>query len=325
MVFDLAFVVLGLVILLAAGDALVRGAVGLASMLGIPVLVIGLTIVAFGTSAPELVVSIQAVLNGNNGIAIGNIVGSNIANILLVLGLPAMFAAISLDWSGLKRHAAVMLIATGLFAFVVYQHGILDTTMGVLMLAAIAVYIAYIAITAMASGKPDPALLEEVEEIAGGSSGGTGKTILFLVAGLIGLPLGAHFLVTHGADLARELNVREEIIGLTIVAFGTSLPELATVWAAAMKREAEVAVGNVVGSNIFNILFVGGATGLVGQTTFGEATRTIDVPVMAASAVVLALMIFAKSKISRALGAVFAILYVGYIIFTGMSAGGPAL
>lgn len=316
---EILLVVVGLVVLLGAGDLLVRGAVGLAKQLNIPSLLIGLTIVAFGTSAPELVVSVQAVMAGDNGIAIGNIVGSNIANVLLVFGVPALAASISLGSPGLRRHAVVMMLATLLFAYVVYEYGALDRLMGACFLGLITLYVGYIGSSAM-FGTAETDLLDEVAEIDVAGP----KTLLFLVAGLIGLPLGGWLLVTHGSALASTLGVREELIGLTVVAFGTSLPELATVWAAAMKRQADVAVGNIVGSNIFNILFVGGAVGMTGVTSFAEAdaTKLYDVPVMIGAAVVLSVMIFLRGTIGRVLGAIFAVAYLAYILFVSTHATG---
>lgn len=318
MLLDFLLLLAGLAILLVAGELLVRGAVSLAKLLSIPALLIGLTVVAFGTSAPELVVTIQAVLSGDNGIAMGNIVGSNVANILLVLGLPAIVSAISLATPRLRRHAAVMIAATAVFCGFVYVTGVIGTLAGGVMLALIAAYIGLIAFDAMRGGG-EADLMAEVEEL-GATEASRWRTPLYLVLGLVGLPLGAHLLVSSGSDLARLLGVRDEVIGLTIVAFGTSLPELATVFAAALKREADVAVGNILGSNIFNLLFVGGVAGLVGTSTFSDAARTIDLPVMIASAVLLAGLVFARGRIGRLLGVVLTLAYVAYIGFLG--AGG---
>ena len=322
MLIDAALVVAGLVLLLVAGDWLVRGAVGLATQLGIDSLLIGLTIVAFGTSAPELVVSIQAVISGDNGIAVGNIVGSNIANILLVLGLPALIAPITLSFPGLRRHTTVMLAATALFAYVVYGRQILDTPVGLVMLGGIAAYVAYVAWSAMRPNSKERELIEAevAEDIPGGDLHSTPKIVFFLILGLVGLPIGATLLVNSGADLASGLGVRDELIGLTIVAFGTSLPELATVWAAARKGEADVACGNIVGSNIFNILFVGGTMGVFGTTTFTDDTRLYDLPVMIAAALLMATMVFAKGKITRTAGFLFTGAYIIYIIAIGAGA-----
>lgn len=319
---DVALIAFGIVLLLVGGDWLVRGAVSLAAHLGIPSLLIGLTIVAFGTSAPELVVSIQAVIADDNGIAVGNIVGSNIANILLVLGLPALVAPIALNFPGLKRHTTCMLIATALFAYVVYVREALDLTMGLIMLAGIATYIGYVAWSARKPGSPEKALIESevASDTVDEDSMAMPKTLLILIVGLILLPVGATLLVNSGSDLAKVLGVRDELIGLTIVAFGTSLPELATVWAAAKKGEANVACGNIIGSNIFNIMFVGGAMGLVGTTTFTEDVRLFDLPTMIGAALILAILIYGRRRISRPIGALFLISYIAYIAFIGINA-----
>jgi cation:H+ antiporter len=319
MITDILLVGLGLLLLLGGGEALVRGAVSLARLAGVPALLIGLTVVAFGTSAPELVVSVQAVLSGDNGIAIGNIVGSNIANVLMVLGLPALIAPIALTSPGLRRHALVMLLATAAFAYVIYGYQTLDTVAGATFLVLIGIYILYIGINAMRPDSPDAKLLEsevidDLDEHAE-TKGGVLKTVLFVVIGLIGLPLGGSLLVSSGSDLAADLGVREELIGLTVVAFGTSLPELATVIAAARKGEAEVAVGNVIGSNIFNILFVGGAAGLAGTTIFSVDTRLVDMPVMIAAALLLAVLVFQRARLGRLLGLLFAAGYIAYIVY----------
>ena len=327
MLVDIGLIVIGLLILLVAGDLLVRGAVNLATQLGIPTLLISLTIVAFGTSAPEFVVSLQDVLNGgNNGIAMGNIIGSNIANILLVLGLPAVITPMALQMKGLRRHASVMLIATALFIGIVFYRGVIDEFAGMILMAVIVIYVAYIGLHSRKKPEAEEGLLDEIDEYTE-SSGSAWKTPLFLIAGLIGLPLGAHVLVTNGASLAMDLGVREELVGLTIVAFGTSLPELATVLAAALKKHADVAVGNIVGSNIFNLLFVGGAAGLAAAapgasiSTFPFEARFVDMPVMAAATLVLALLIYARGRINRLLGLAFAAAYIAYIVFIGMMSG----
>lgn len=318
---DSGLILLGLVLLLAGGEWLVRGAVSLAAHLGVPSLLIGLTIVAFGTSAPELFVSIKAVMSDTNGIAIGNIIGSNIANIFLVLGLPAILAPISLKLPGLRRHTVVMIAATLLFAYIIYIHQVLDLTMGLILTAGIILYIAYAAYSAMRPGSADRDMIEsEVQEDLGENTPPLSKTVFIILLGLIGLPIGASLLVGSGANLASGFGVRDELIGLTIVAFGTSLPELATVWAAARKGDADVACGNIVGSNIFNILFVGGAMGLFGTTQFTDEARLYDVPVMIAAAVILALMIFARGRITRLTGILFTLAYLAYIILIGAGA-----
>ncbi|MEX6634624.1 calcium/sodium antiporter [Hyphococcus lacteus] len=316
---QIALVVLGLVILLVAGDLLVRGAVGLATALKIPALLVSLTIVAFGTSAPELFVSVQAVLTGNDGIALGNIIGSNIANVMLVLGLPALIYPITTHVIGLRRHAIFMLLATVALLAIAYGPGAINTTIGAGLFGGIIIYVSYLWIRA-SSGKSEDPILDEVEEYKEG--GLSFKTIAFLITGLVGLPLGAHLLVTHGADLAADLGVRDELIGLTIVAFGTSLPELATVIAAALHKKSDVAIGGVIGSNIFNILAVGGAAGLAGTAIFSDASKMLDIPFMAVSAIALAAFVLTRRDIGRLWGAIFFSSYIGFIAYLALNASG---
>lgn len=315
---EIFLVIVGLIILLAAGDLLVRGAVGLAAALKIPALVISLTIVAFGTSAPELVVTVQAVLSGNDGIALGNIIGSNIANVFLVLGLPALIYPITTHVRGLRRHALFMLAATALFVAAAYFRGYIDTQIGAVFFSGIIVYILYMWIRAI-SGGAEP-VIDEVEEYLG-DGGVSLKTLIFLAAGLIGLPAGAHLLVTNGAALAADLGVREEVIGLTIIAFGTSLPELATVIAAALHRKSAVAIGGIIGSNIFNILAVGGAAGLAGTADFNRASLDLDIPVMVAAALAVSFYVFTRRDIGRLSGFIFFLLYLAFMFILARGAG----
>lgn len=316
---QIVLVILGLVILLVAGDLLVRGAVGLATALKVPALLVSLTIVAFGTSAPELFVSIQAVMTGNDGIALGNIIGSNIANVMLVLGLPALIYPITTHVLGLRRHAVFMLIATAGFLGAAYGPGEINTTIGAALFGGIIIYVAYLWFRA-SRGKSDDPILDEVEEYK--ESGLGIKTIAFLLAGLVGLPLGAHLLVTHGASLAADLGVRDEVIGLTIVAFGTSLPELATVIAAALHKKSDVAIGGVIGSNIFNLLAVGGAAGLAGTAVFSQPSLVLDIPVMLLATLALTAFVVTRRDIGRLWGAIFFAGYVGFIFTLAAKASG---
>lgn len=316
---QIAFIIVGLAILLVAGDLLVRGAVGLAAALKIPALLVSLTIVAFGTSAPELVVTVQAVLSGNDGIALGNIIGSNIANIFLVLGIPAIIYPVTTHVPGLRRHAVIMLLATALFLFAAYGPGEIGFEFGAVLFAAIVLYVGYMWFRASKGASNDP-VIDEVEAYQG-SSTLSAKTLVFLAAGLVGLPLGAHLLVSNGAELATELGVREELIGLTLVAFGTSLPELATVFAAALHRKSDVAIGGVVGSNIFNIFAVGGAAGLAGTAVFDNASLSLDLPIMVIAAVILAAFVLTRRDIGRLWGLAFTAAYIGFIVLLASNAG----
>ncbi|MDZ7627502.1 MAG: calcium/sodium antiporter [Parvularculaceae bacterium] len=313
MIGDALFIFLGLAVLLVGGDLLVRGAVGLANALRVPALIVSLTIIAFGTSAPELVVSVAAVLEKEPGIAVGNIVGANIANILLVLGLPAIAYPMTARVPGLKRHALVLVIATAAFAAVAYGAGAAGRVTGAAFVAGIIAYVVFLGWMAKTSRARDP-VIDEVAEYSDGGKPGLGSAMAYLVAGLIGLPIGADILVVHGSAFATALGARPETIGLTVVAFGTSLPELATVAAAALRKRSEVAIGNVIGSNIFNIFAVGGAAGLAGGFAFSTATLTFELPVMILASLLLAALVYLKRDIGRALGL---ILLVGYAAFLG--------
>lgn len=311
MIVEIVLIVLGLALLLIAGDLLVRGAVGLAAAVNVPALIISLTIVAFGTSAPELFVTVQAVLTGNDGIALGNIIGSNIANVLLVLGLPAIIYPISTHVAGLRRHMVFMLTATAAFVAAAYVTGYIDTTIGAGLFAGIVAYVTYMWVRARGGASADP-VIDEVEEYQD-ANGLSAKVLLFIAGGIIGLPLGAHLLVSNGASLAYGLGVREEVIGLTIVAFGTSLPELATVAAAALHRKSDVAIGGIIGSNIFNILAVGGAAGLAGTAVFNPASLQGELPVMVFATLALSFFVATRRDIGRLAGFSMFVLYGGFI------------
>ncbi|MEO1015675.1 MAG: calcium/sodium antiporter [Pseudomonadota bacterium] len=311
MIQEAVFLVIGLAVLLVSGDILVRGAVALATALNVPPLLVGLTIVAFGTSAPELVVAIQAVMAGSDGIAMGNIVGSNIANVLLVLGLPALIYPMSTHVPGLPRNAAIMLAATAAFAALAYAFQAITPMTGLALFGGIIAFVVYSGVRA--AREDSDALLDDVAEFAG--AGVSTRTVLFIVFGLLGLPFGAHLLVDSGSTIAQALGVRDAVIGLTIVAFGTSLPELATVAAAALHKKSDVAIGNVVGSNIFNLLAVGGAAGLAGGAGFDASALSFDIPVMIATSIALAVFVFTKRDIGRMSGFGMALAYAAFIAF----------
>ncbi|MFD1912724.1 calcium/sodium antiporter [Halodurantibacterium flavum] len=305
MLYDLLFVAAGLVLLVMAGDALVKGAVNLALRLGFTPLVVGLTVVAFGTSAPELLVSVKAVLTGAPGIAIGNVVGSNTANILLVLGVPALIATIHTAGSDTRRSYLSMLAASVLF-IVLCLLGPVTWWHGLILLAGLTLML----IDAYRNGRE-----EEAEgELEGVDPGmGRGRIAIYLVAGLIGLPLGADLLVRGASSIARDMGVSETVIGLTLVAVGTSLPELATTLIAALRREADVALGNIIGSNMFNLLGIIGVAGLVGTIPIDPEILRFDLWIMLAASVLLAPFVFRGWTVSRPWGAGLTALYAGYV------------
>ncbi|MEL6506269.1 MAG: calcium/sodium antiporter [Pseudomonadota bacterium] len=311
MLHEILFLLAGLVILLTAGELLVRGAVDLARALKVPALIVSLTIVAFGTSAPEIFVSIQAVMSDAGGIALGNIIGSNIANILMVLGFPAIIYPMSAHVPGLRRHGMIVTAATLVFAFIAYMVGAITPLIGVALTISIICYVIIMMVEARRGTSENP-ILDDVEEFSDGD-GLAISTIIFIIVGIIGLPLGAHLLVKNGVVIATSLGVRETIIGLTVIAFGTSLPELATVISAALKKKSDVAIGSIVGSNIFNLLAVGGVTGLAGGAAFDPVSLRFDLPVMVVSTLLLFVFIIRRQDIGRVSGLVMAGGYIGFI------------
>jgi cation:H+ antiporter len=315
MLTDLLYVGLGLGLLIAAGDALVRGAVNLALRLGVPALVVGLTVVAFGTSAPELLVSVDAVLKDQPGIALGNVVGSNIANILIVLGLPAAISAVHCTNGDLGKSVWMMIGASLLFIAVSFL-GPIRWPHALVLLAGLTymMWDAYRDAQAHRAATAAAAADDDVEELEGADPSMPGwKIAVFLVAGLVGLPIGADLLVDGAANIARTLGVSETVIGLTLVAVGTSLPELATSVVAALKRSADVALGNVVGSNLFNLLGIIGVAGLVGPLAVPESLLTRDLWVMLAASLLIVPFVMRGWTIGRAAGLAFLGLYGAYV------------
>ncbi len=304
-------VALGLVILLLAGDSLVRGAVNAALRLGVPALIVGLTIVAFGTSAPELLVSIQAIADGAPGIALGNVVGSNIANILLVLGIPALISGIRTGASD-TRKSYVMMIAASVFFIGLAFYGPITWVHGLALLAFLAAVLTDQVREALAFRRNG---LAEAEEVEGADpSMPWWKIGLFTALGLVGLPLGADLLVDNSVSIARQFGVSETVIGLTLVAVGTSLPELATTVMAAIRREADVALGNVIGSNMFNLLAIMGVASLFGTIDVDRQFLTFDFWVMLGASLLLApFVISSKLDLTRGWGILFVALYGAYL------------
>ncbi|NRA29382.1 MAG: sodium:calcium antiporter, partial [Parvularculaceae bacterium] len=237
----------------------------------------------------------------------------NIANILLVLGLPAVLAPIALNVERLKRHGLALAGATLLFCALIYRSGGVGLFEACLFTVGMLGYFALMLREAR-NGESD--LTAEAAELAP-TKPRFPPTMLMLIAGLIGLPVGATLLVDNGGALAASLGVRDEIIGLTVVAFGTSLPELATVLAAAARKEMGVVAGSIIGSNIFNMLFVGSAAGFVGKSQFTEAALQVDVPMMIAATALITVLIMTKTNIGRITGIAMTAVYVGYIIFLG--------
>ena len=302
MLFDLLLVALGLGALLAGGEGLVRGAVAVAQRAGLSPLVIGLTLVGFGTSAPELMTSLVAALNGLPGIALGNVVGSNIANVFLILGSAALIAPVAAN-ALIGRDGFVMIAATGL-AMAVILTGTVGFWAGLASVAALAAYLIY---TLYAGGEADVDIPAEPDPLWRGFA--------FFVAGLVGVIFGANWLVSGASDIAREQGVSEAVIGLTIVAVGTSLPELVTSVLAARKGHGAIAVGNVIGSNIFNILGILGITAMVTPLAVPPEMLGVTMWVFAASALVPLVLVYAFGMLGRVSGAMLVAVYVAYTAY----------
>jgi cation:H+ antiporter len=306
---DLLWAGLGLAILILAGDALVRGAVNSALRLGIPALIVSLTVVAFGTSAPELLVGVQAVLTGAPGIALGNVVGSNIANVLIVLGIPALISRLGTDELDTRKSYLVMLAASALFIVLAFL-GPLTWIHGLILLAALTAVLADQGRQAL-SHRRSEAAAQDVE--GADPSMRWWKIIAFLAVGLVGLPVGADLLVDASTNIARTFGISETVIGLTLVAVGTSLPELATSVVAAVKRQADVALGNVIGSNLFNLLGITGVVTLVGPIPVDRSFLTLDLWVMLGASVAMAPFVLMGRRLGRRWGMLFVGVYAVYL------------
>jgi cation:H+ antiporter len=314
--------VVGLGLLIGGAELLVRGASRLALAVGITPLVVGLTVVAFGTSAPELAVSVQSGLAGQSDLAIGNVVGSNIANVLLILGLSALIAPLIVAQQLVRREVPLMIALTALL-WLLARDGDIGVVDGALLVGALAIYL----IAAIwASPRETPAVRQEYEAEFGYAPPRTPAAILLqialIAAGLLMLVVGARWLVDGAVTVARTLGVSELVIGLTIVATGTSLPEVATSVIAALRGERDIAVGNVVGSNVFNILSILGIASLVtpGGLDVAPAILRFDLPVALAVAIACLPIFWSGYRIDRWEGALFLGYYVAYIAYLILAA-----
>lgn len=307
----------GLIVLLVAGDALVSGAASLAIKFKISPLLIGLTIIAFGTSAPELFVSLEAAFKGTPGIAIGNVVGSNIANVLLVLGLPSIFFAMNADNEEVRKNLKVVMLASLVFAGLVLT-GLLLWWHGAILFTGIILFLYFEAKKSKINRKNGEYDYSEIEDELDAAPKRGWKIAAFLIFGIIGLPLGAHYLVVGATDIARDFGISEATIGLTVVALGTSLPELAAVFSSVRRQESDLAIGNILGSNLFNMLAVMGLTAIVHPVAVPASIVNFDIWVMLAVTVLLYLVITQLKKISTIVGGGFMALYLLYI-FTALA------
>ncbi|MFT6246187.1 MAG: cation:H+ antiporter [Salibacteraceae bacterium] len=307
---DYVFLLLGLVVLIFGGEFLVKGAVGFSTAMNISPLIVGMTIVAFGTSAPELLVSLTSALDGNPGIAIGNVVGSNIANIALVLGVTVLIFPIIADKHTKRIDLPVMIFSTLLFVYFI-QDGWIVMYEGIIMLVVIVAFTIFL----INKGRKQP-VIEEVCEIVD-KAPKNWKSILFLLLGFVGLYFGADWFIQGAVGIAEEFLFdnpnKDVIIGVTIVAFGTSAPELVASTVAAYRKQTDISIGNLIGSNIFNILVVLGVTSIVTPLKVSNEAREFDLFWMVGIALLLVVLIALGSKIGRLKGAILLSTYVAYI------------
>lgn len=301
----------GLLLLFAGAEGLIRGSSALALRAGISPLVVGLTVVAFGTSSPELVVSINAALDQNGGIAIGNVIGSNICNIALILGISAIISPMLVQAQVIKREIPIMIGVTLLFSAIMLT-GSVSRIEGFILLAGIIIY-TFVSIY-LSRKENNSAVNEEFKEGLPKASQKIWVSVLLVIAGLAFLIYGANVFVEGAVALAKRAGLSEVVIGLTIVAAGTSLPELITSAVAAYKKEADIALGNIVGSNIFNILSIIGITALISPVDSSGITL-VDISVLILTSVLIWPLSRSGSKLSRWEGGILLMVYVGYISY----------
>jgi cation:H+ antiporter len=321
MIWDIALCLVGFILLYFGAEWLVKGSSSLARSLGVTPIVIGLTVVAFGTSAPELVVSLVSSIKGKSMIAVGNVVGSNICNIALVLGMAALFQPITSHRSVITRDIPIML-GISVFLLLISLNSELSRIEGAILFTGVITYTIFNYYIAKKESSREGAAetvaaLEEAEEIEYVAS--RKKQIILIIVGIAGVVGGAEFVVRSAVNIMTVLGVSEKFIGLTIVAFGTSLPELATSVVAAIRKEMDISIGNLVGSNVFNILSVLGAASLVRPIPipggFIESGLIIDYGVMMFTSFLPWLMMYRDSTVTRKGGAVLLMCYVGYLVY----------
>ncbi|MBQ8826875.1 MAG: calcium/sodium antiporter [Oscillospiraceae bacterium] len=308
---QILLLIAGFALLIKGADWFVDGASGIADRFGIPQIVIGLTIVAFGTSAPEAAVSITAALNDSAGLAVGNVVGSNILNILIILGLTALITPVAVQNSTLKYEIPFVIIITIVLGILGAIGGNLNIVDSIILLALFVLFFVYL-IRISKSGQPDMAPAESGENA---QKKNIFWLILLTIIGIVMIVIGSDVTVDAASAIATRFGMSERLIGLTIVALGTSLPELVTSVLAAKKGNADIAIGNIVGSNIFNILFILGVTALITTVPYA-ANFIIDTVVAVFAAVVLLLCVINKDrKLKRPAGAIMLGLYAVYFVY----------
>lgn len=318
MFLSILFLVIGLILLTVGSEVLVRGASRLAITFGISPLVVGLTVVAFGTSAPELFVSLLSAIQGQSDIAIGNVVGSNICNILFILGLCAVITPLNVNQQLVRIDVPLMIAVSVVFLLMALDR-IISRFEGLLLFLGL---VGYVYFSIVASRKESKKIQEQYSsEFGTERSSKPQRDWIMVGAGLLLLTIGAKMMVDSAVFIARSLGFSELVIGLTVVALGTSLPEVATSLMAAIKKERDIAVGNIIGSNIYNILCILGLTSIVMPIPVNSAALTFDIPIMVAAAAVCLPIFFRELKIARWEGAFLFFYYLAYTTYLVLAAG----
>lgn len=315
------WLILGLITLVFGGDFLVKGAVGIARKFKISTLVIGMTVVSFGTSAPELIVSVKAALDGNPEIAIGNVIGSNIANIALVLAVTIMIFPIAVDKNSKIIDWPMMMLSTMMFYFFAFNNKI-EFFEGGIMFILLLVFIIFLIYNSRKKSKKEEVVKEDDIDVQVIEKTRFSMSIGYLIAGLVALYFGAEWLLDGAVGLAESLGMEKRVIGITIVAFGTSVPELVTSAVAAYRKQTDISIGNLVGSNIFNIMAVIGVTSLVKEIEVKDMAIEYDMVWMIAIAVVLLPLMLIGKKMGRLKGVLLIGAYGTYITLLLLSATG---
>ena len=326
MLIQILILLLSLIILVWSADKFVFGASALARNLGISPMIIGLTIVAMGSSAPEMMIAATASLQGNPDTAIGNAIGSNITNIALVLGLTALFNPLTVSSSTIKREIPLILIITAIATYMLANSNF-SFNEGLILIIGFVLYIATLLFVTLKRSKENPIddkmVLEAEQEVPDGVS--TKHSVIWLIVGMILLPLSASFLVDSSIFIAKAFGISDLVIGLTVIAIGTSLPELAASIMSIIKKEDDLALGNIIGSNIFNILAVLSLAGLISPGNIDNAAAVRDAPFMLATTFLLFILCFSrggKFRITRAKGLLLLAVFIGYqvLLFSQINA-----
>ena len=310
---SLLFLILGFFLLYFGGEFLVKGSVGFSQKFSISKLVAGITIVSFATSSPELFVSLEAIINESSDIVFGNIIGSNIANIALVLGFTALFFNINISEKTLKVDYPFLFFATISVGYILYFLGAITFFTGLILLIILSAYLFYI----ITSSRKE--IQEENSDANSEVNSSYIKCFVYLILGIIMLKYGADFLVSSAIEIASLLNIEERVIAVTVIAIGTSVPELATSIVAALKKEVDLAVGNIVGSNIFNLLAVLGVTAIYKDLDImNDKILSSDYFLMIVVTIIFGILIYAfgKRKINRLKGGVLLLIYFSYIYYS---------